>query len=194
MLFVTTNTRTTHRHLRATALRGHAFAALALRVAGDRIRAKATASRAPMVPASDGSNDLGIHVGSICAALAEELEVRLSVKTDEIRLHAACCQQVGLIVSELVRSAAHHNLKGRREAVEIILSGWGGNVRCLVKGSRSTGLGSQECPERRRVRMLAAELGGSVEWWFTESGSFAGLHFSIERSKELPSQLNADST
>lgn len=194
MPFVMTSTRTTHRQLRATALRGHAFAALALTVAGDRIRAKAAASRDPMVPASDESMDLGIHVGSICAALAEDLGVRLSVKTDEIRLHAACCRQVGLIVSELVRSAARHNLKGRRGAIAVTLSGWGGSVRCLVRDSRSTASHSQERPERWRVRTLAAELGGSVEWWFTESGSFAGLHFSIERSKDLPSQLNADFT
>ncbi|MBZ9847396.1 hypothetical protein LB565_05245 [Mesorhizobium sp. CA14] len=194
MQLVTTSTRTTPRQLRLAALRGDAVAMLALSMAAQRMRATPSARRAPVIPTDDGTMDLGGHVGSICAALSEQLRVRLSVKTDEIRLDAACCRRVGLILSELVRSAARHNLKGRRGAIAVTLSGWGGNVRCLVRSSRSTAADSQERPERRRVRTLAEELGGSVDWWFTESGSFAGLHFSIERSKDLPSQLNADLT
>jgi two-component sensor histidine kinase len=102
------------------------------------------------------------------------------VKTDEIWLEAERCWRIGLIVSELIRNAARHGLKGRSGSIVVALSGADRKVRCLVSDD---GCAMPDPPEgrgRRLVRTLAAELGGEVDWWFTPSGSSVGLQCPLE--------------
>jgi two-component sensor histidine kinase len=169
--------------LALAARRGHASARPALTLAADRLRAKAEAHRALLIPLGNGSTDLGSYVGRLCASLSEaslrEQGVQLTLKTDEIWLDPARCWRVGLIVSELVRNAARHGPKGEEGAIEVALGRAGGSVRCLVRDNGSAVPDAPEGRGRRLVRILATELGGSIEWRFTQTGSFANLQFLI---------------
>ena len=167
--------------LSLAASRGHATSAPALALAAERLHAQAEAHRALLVPFVDGVMDLGVYVEKLCASLSRaslgERGIHLSVTTDEIWLDAACCWRVGLIVSELIRNAVRHGLGGRKGAIAIAMSQKGGRVQCLVSDDGCAASNPPEGRGRRLVRALAAELGGSVDWWFTRSGSFVGLEF-----------------
>ncbi len=169
--------------LSRAAARGPGAAGLALTQAADRLRAQAEAHRALMTPFFDGPMDLGLYVGRLCASLSEaslgERGIRLTLETDEIWLDAAQCWRVGLIVSELIRNAVRHGLSGRAGSIGVSLTERGDRVRCIVSDN---GCATPDPPEgrgRRLVRTLVTELEGVVDWWFTASGSFAGLEFPI---------------
>lgn len=156
-------------------------AAPALALAASRLRAHAEAHRALLAPIADGPIDLGLYVGKLCASLSQaslgERGIGLTVTTDEIWLDAARCWRVGLIVSELIRNAARHGLAGRRGTIAVTLAERAGCVRCMVSDNGQAVSNPPEGRGRRLVRALAADLGGSVDWWFTTFGSFVGLEF-----------------
>lgn len=182
-----TSTGARRRRRPVGAMQSHALAALTLNLAAQRLRKKEAAARtALLVPAGSGTMDLGAHVGRLCAALSEELEVRLSLKTEEICLDGERCRLVGLIISELVRNATRNAVKERREVIQVALSGWGDNVRCLVTSTRSAPSARRDSDGHRLVRASAAKLGASVDWWSNDRECFTGVHFPLEGSIDAP--------
>jgi two-component sensor histidine kinase len=177
--------------LSLAASRGEATAAPTLALAAERLRAMAEAHRSLLVPVVEDVIDLGRHVGTLCSSLSRatlgERGIRLTVTTDEIPLDAARCWRVGLIVSELVRNAVRHGLRGRQGSIHVALNQNGGRVWCAVCDDGCAASDPPEGRGRRLIRALTTELGGSVEWKFTQLGSIAGVQFPL-RPSELPLQ------
>lgn len=158
-------------------------ATLALRRAADRLRAMAEAHQSLLVPITEGYIDLGDHVGKLCHSLSRaslgERSIQLTVATDEIRLDAARCWPVGLIVSELVRNAARHGLGDSPGSIRVSLNRSGNSVCCVVCDD---GCAAYHRPEERGrwlIHALTAEIGGSVQWKFTPRGSIVGVRFPL---------------
>ncbi|MER9756562.1 sensor histidine kinase [Mesorhizobium sp. M0166] len=155
----------------------------ALRRAVDRLQAMAEAHRSLLVPITEEYIDLGHHVGTLCSSLSRaslsEQGIRLTVATDEIQLDPARCWRVGLIISELIRNAARHSLKDGRGSIRVTLNRNGSSVSCVVCDNGCPASDLSEGRGRRLIRGLTAELGGIVEWKFTQCGSFAGVRFPV---------------
>ncbi|MER8683365.1 sensor histidine kinase [Mesorhizobium sp. M0991] len=169
--------------LSLAASRGEVKAAPALRRAADRLQAMAEAHRSLLVPIAEEDIDLGHHVGKLCSSLSRaslgERGIQLTVATDEIQLDAARCWRVGLIVSELVRNASRHGLKDHQGSIRVTLSKGGSSVSCVVRDDGCAGSDLPEGSGGRLIRALTAELGGTVEWRFTQRGSVAGVCFPL---------------
>lgn len=169
--------------LSIAASRASEMAGPALALAAERLRAMAEAHRSLLVPVADEEMDLGLHVGELCACMSRaslgERGIRLTVASDEIPLNAARCWRVGLIVSELVRNAVRHGLKGRQGSIRVALNRSGGRIWCVVCDDGSASADPPEGRGRRLIRALTAELAGSVDWKFTQSGSVVGLQFPL---------------
>ncbi|MER8692908.1 sensor histidine kinase [Mesorhizobium opportunistum] len=158
-------------------------AAPALRRAADRLLTMAEAHQSLLVPITEEYIDLGDHVGKLCHSLSraslDERSIQLTVATDEIRLDAARCWRVGLIVSELVRNAARHGLGDSHGSIRVSLNRSGNSVWCVVCDDGCAAYHRPEEGGRRLVRALTAEIGGSAQWKFTPRGSVAGVCFPL---------------
>lgn len=158
-------------------------AELALRRAVDRLQAMAEAHRSLLVPITEEYIDLGHHVGTLCSSLSRaslsEQGIQLTVATDEIQLDPARCWRVGLIISELIRNAARHSLKDGRGSIRVTLNRNGSSISCVVCANGCPAFDLSEGRGRRLIRGVTAELGGVVEWKFTQCGSFAGVRFPV---------------
>jgi two-component sensor histidine kinase len=144
-----------------------------------RLRAHAEAHRALLAPSADGPVDLADYVGHVCAAMTEAslapFGVRLQVDADEIWLEAGRSWRVGLIVAELVRNAARHGLGRGPGAIRVSIGQACGWVSCRVSDNGAAAGEARPGRGRRLVEILAAELGGSVDWWFTPAGCYVRL-------------------
>jgi two-component sensor histidine kinase len=109
--------------------------------------------------------------------------VHLAFETDEIWLPSARAWRIGLAIAELVRNAARHGLSGRSGAIAVHLAQRDGHIFCEVgdNGRRPTAL--QPGRGVGLVKALAAELGGSADWRFSEGGCMARLHIPTEARK-----------
>lgn len=169
--------------LTMAASRGRETADQALAHAAERLSAMADAHRSLLVPVAYEAMDLGLHVGNLCASLSRaslgERGIRLSVMTDEIWIDAARCWRVGLIVSELVRNAVRHGLRGRRGSIRVALNARSGRVWCVVCDDGCAALDPPEGRGRRLIRALTNDLKGSIDWKFTQSGSIAEMQFPL---------------
>lgn len=178
------------------ASRAEATAAPALTLAAERLRAMAEAHRSLLVPSAAEVMDLGSHLERLCACLSRaslgERGIRLTVATDEVRLDAARCWRVGLIVSELVRNAVRHGLKGGQGSVRVALNRQEGRIWCVVCDDGCAPPDPPEGRGRRLIRALAAELAGSVDWKFTQSGSVVGLVFPLAAPRPAFQERFAD--
>jgi two-component sensor histidine kinase len=163
----------------AAAEAGNPQVGATLGVVAKRLRAHAEAHRALLAPAADGPVDLADYIGQVCAAMTEaslaSFGVRLLVDADEIWLESGRSWRVGLIVAELVRNAARHGLGRGPGAIRVSLGQACGWVSCRVSDSGGGAGDASPGPGRRLVETLAAELGGSVDWWFTPAGCLARL-------------------
>ncbi|MFZ0266603.1 sensor histidine kinase [Caulobacter sp.] len=156
---------------------------VALARAVDRLRAHAETHRALLQP-MEGQVNLADYVGGLCASMSRaslaERSVYLTVETDEIWAGSARAWRIGLVVAELVRNAARHGLGGRSGAITVHLAQRGGEIFCGVRDNG--GRPSNPRPGRGQglVRALAAELGGSADWRFSDGGCVARLVVPIE--------------
>jgi two-component sensor histidine kinase len=169
--------------LSMAAARDPVAAGPALTSAAGRLRAQADVHRALLAPRAEGQVDLGNYVGRLCGTMAraslDERQIRLTLKTDDVWLEATRCWRVGLILSELLRNAVRHGLAGKSGAVGIDITRDGERIRCVVGDNGRATADPPEGRGRSLVRALAAELGGSVDWWFSQSGSFARLEIPV---------------
>lgn len=148
----------------------------------ERLRAHAETHRA-LLPPMDGHVNLADYIGELCASLSRaslaERYAHLTFETDDIWAPSARAWRIGLVVAELVRNAARHGLGGKGGAITVHLTQSGDQIFCWVSdnGKRPTTLN----PGRGLglVRALAAELGGSADWRFSDSGCVARLHVPI---------------
>ena len=155
----------------------------ALKRAAERLRAHAEAHRALLAPRADGPIDLGHHIGKLCSSLSgaslEERGIDLSLSTDEIWIDGARGWRAGLIVAELIRNAVRHGLQGRSGIIGVEVRKKGSRIQCIVSDDGRAASNPAEGRGRRLVRALAAELHGSVNWRFTNSGSIADVEFPV---------------
>ena len=163
----------------AAAGTGDARVRAALGGAAARLRAHAEAHRALLAPAAVGPVDLADYVGQVCASMTRaslaDHGVRLLVDADEIWLESGRSWRVGLIVAELIRNAARHGLGGGPGAIRVSIAKTCGQVSCGVSDNGRLSGAAAPGRGRRLVEALAAELGGSVDWWFTPAGCLARL-------------------
>jgi two-component sensor histidine kinase len=166
---------------RAAATTADSRSARAITAAQTRLRACAELHRALQAPVGDGSRDLGEHLTRLGARLASaELEprgIRLTVVSEDVRLPADQCWQVGLIVAELVRNASRHGLGGRPGEIRLDLVERFGRVRCTVRDNGGLAPSEGVGRGRRLVEAMAEQLSGRVEWAFTPLGCCARLDF-----------------
>lgn len=163
----------------AAADAGNAQVEAALSNVANRLRAHADAHRALLAPAAGGPVDLADYVGQVCASITRAslapIGVRLHVDADEIWLESDRSWRVGLIVAELIRNAARHGLGEGPGAIRVSIAEACGWVSCGVSDNGRTTLAAEPSRGRGLVEALAAELGGSVDWWFTPTGCLARL-------------------
>ena len=146
-----------------------------------QMRAYADAHRALLSPASGGLVDLADYVCGVCASMTKATlaphGVHLLITTDEIWLDSGRAWRVGLVLAELVRNAARHGLGGGPGVIGVSIGNAGGQVTCQVSDNGGRGGGFQPGHGCRLVQALAAELGGSVQWWFAPAGCHVRLEF-----------------
>jgi two-component sensor histidine kinase len=156
--------------------------------AAQRLHAHAAAHRALLPPAGDTMVNAGDYLRQICTAYAgaalADGDVRLIVKSEPVDLSPDRCWRLGLIVAELVRNAARHGLSNRRGLVLVRLTRRFGETSCLVCDTGQTTRTNAPGRGRRLMTALAADLGGSIEWWFTPQGAMARLLFPDHHSVE----------
>ncbi len=169
--------------LTLAASRKSAAADSALIQAADRLRAHAEAHRALLAPRADGPIDLGHHIGKLCWCLSgaslEEKGIQLRLSAEEIWIDSARGWRVGLIVAELIRNAVRHGLQGGPGVVGVDVRKNGCQIQCIVTDNGRAATNPAEGRGRRLVRAISAELEGSVNWWFTNSGSVVDVEFPI---------------
>ncbi|QAY79062.1 ATP-binding protein [Sphingosinicella sp. BN140058] len=156
--------------------------------AAARLHDHAESHRALMPPAVDGEADLGDHVARICDAFTRatlaERDVHLGVRTVEIRLAAERCWRIGLVLVELIRNAARHGLRGSGGLISVEVSEQSGLLTCEVRDNGRPP--SRAIPGRGQglIRALVAELGGGVEWIFTEGGAIARVQLPVREDAD----------
>ncbi|HYG48649.1 MAG TPA: sensor histidine kinase [Allosphingosinicella sp.] len=147
--------------------------------AAARLRAHVEAHRALVPPGPDGPVNLANYLGELCASLSRaslaERGVRIALRTDEIRVAPDTAWRIGLILAELVRNACRHGLDGGAGAIAVRVTEHRGIILCLVADSGRGSPDSRMGRGRRLARAIAGELGGSVDWWFSPTGSLARL-------------------
>jgi two-component sensor histidine kinase len=165
----------------AAARAGHGEVQDTLERAADRLRAHAHSHQALLQPKTDEVLDLADHLERVCDALARAFiadnGARLLLRADNVRLPAHKCWRIGLIVAELVRNAARHGLSGGTGLILVRVMADSGQVSCVVCDNGCAPTKSSPGLGQNLVRRLAAELGGSVEWHFTEHGGTARADF-----------------
>jgi two-component sensor histidine kinase len=142
--------------------------------AAERLRIHADMHRA-LLPPTDGEVDLADYVSRMCASFSKatlaDQQVLLSVETDEIWLSSARAWRVCLAIAELVRNSARHGLRGRSGNISVQLARTGDELFCRVCDNGSVRGNAEPGRGFSLVRALADELGGSVEWRFSQTGS-----------------------
>ena len=155
----------------------------ALRRAVDRLHAHAENHRALLPPREERVN-LADYIGRLCGAFSRaslvDRQIKLTLETDEIWLASDRAWRLGLVVSELIRNAARHGLRGRAGAITVRITLCHDEMVCLVgdDGHLLTDLRSGR--GMSLVRALASELEGSVDWWPGEQGCVACLRAPAE--------------
>lgn len=155
-----------------------------LKTAASRLDAHAAAHRALLRPNGGGLIDAGEYVERVCLtisnALLEERGATMRLETEEIPLSPDRCWRLGLIVSELLRNAVRHGLSRSNGTIVVRLCRRGHLVSCAV----SNGAGGRASPGsgrgRQLVHVLASEMGGSVEWIFSEEGAFVRVEAPLD--------------
>jgi two-component sensor histidine kinase len=154
----------------------------------ERLHAHADVHRALLAPAAGGSVDLADYVSRVCASMSRASlaanGVQLLVDADEIWLESGRSWRVGLIVAELVRNAARHGLCCGPGAIRVSITEDCGSVTCRVGDNGRLARDAEPGRGRRLVEALAAELGGSVDWWFTPAGCLARLEIPTTIAKD----------
>jgi hypothetical protein len=154
-----------------------------LKSAAARLLARAQAHRALQAPEAVGKMELGGYLEQVCGALgASRLAERsngLTLSADEVWLDVDRCWLIGLIIADLISAPACDGLSGGTGAmhVKIVNGGW----RVLGAVARCGRASMEEGRGRRRVEVLSAELGGTVEWAFARHGRCAWFELPIER-------------
>ena len=147
--------------------------------AAQRLGAYAETHRALLPPLGTAPVNLCDYIGRFCAAMLKsslaEAGVKMTLSSDEINLPPARCWRVALIVAELVSNAFRHGLSGGAGAIGIALTDGRRAISCVVcddgHGPHNPVIGRG----RRLIQTMAAELGGSVDWSFTQEGCTARL-------------------
>jgi two-component sensor histidine kinase len=154
-----------------------------LKQAADRLHAHAEAHRA-LLPPVDGQMNLADYLGRLCATFSRatlvDRSIQLSVDTDEIWLSADRAWRIGLTVAELIRNAARHGLRGRAGSIAVRVARAGEDVVCVVGDDGRCAPNSAAGRGISVARALADDLGGSIDWWFTERGCLARLRAPAE--------------
>lgn len=155
----------------------------ALRRAVERLHAHAESHRA-LLPPMAGRVNLADYIGRLCAAFSRaslvDRLVRLTLETDEIWLASERAWRVGLAVSELIRNAARHGLRGRAGAITVRITLSHGEMVCLVADDGRMLADLRSGRGMSLVRTLAVELEGSVDWWPGEQGCVVCLRAPAE--------------
>ena len=122
----------------------------------------------------------------LSGASLEDRGIELRLSTEEIWIDGARGWRVCLIVAELVRNAVRHGLQGRPGVIDVDVKTAGLRIQCIVTDDGCAETDPVEGRGRRLVRALAAELQGSVNWWFTNSGSTVNVEFPIVQPNDFP--------
>ena len=124
------------------------------------------------------------YIEGICASIAmsalANTRIRLTASICDAFLPPERCWRLGLIVSELVRNAAHHGLRWEEGDIRVELNTDGSELRCSVSDNG----GIEAAPEAGRgcrvVASLADEIGGSVAWQFDAQGTIVVVRLPLD--------------
>lgn len=169
--------------------------------AADRLRDHAASHRALLPPFVPGTANIAEYLAQICqsftkATLADR-GVRLILRSDDIVMPVERCWRLGLVISELVRNAARHGLKGKSGTILVRVSERDGAIAALVSDDGAAAPDSSPGRGQRLTRALVADLDGTIEWSLTPDGSHARMHlpryedFRIARAVGQPARAMA---
>ena len=151
----------------------------ALRSAAARLQAHAEAHRALMPPLKGGRVNLAQYLSSLCAALASaslaDRGVQLTLRIDDMTVAAERSWRIGLVIVELVRNAWRHGFAGGAGAIIVRVAKQGGTITCVVGDNGRGGTSLGQGRGQQIIRSIAAELGGTVDWFLSPAGSLARL-------------------
>lgn len=152
-----------------------------LAAAATRLLSFAEAHRALQAPRTDAAVDIALYLEQLCeavtAAALQERGILLALTATSALLPPARCWRVALIVSELINNGVRHGLKGGPGSICVELTADGQDICCRVVDD---GCGSPQVKPGRGLAVvmgLADELGGTMGWRFTSTGTAAELVF-----------------
>lgn len=161
----------------------------AIAAAVQRLRVHAEAHRA-LMPPIDGEVDLAAYLSVLCEALSKSAlagrAVRLSLHADELWLPSGQAWRLSLAITELIRNAARHGLRGRSGSIRVKLT-LDADALFVRVSDNGSGRGSPlPGSGMNLVRTLAGELGGSAAWQFTRHGCEATIRLPLTQGLDLP--------
>ena len=124
------------------------------------------------------------YVEDICTSIMTSslanTRIRLTASVCDAFLPPERCWRLGLIVSELVRNAAHHGLRWIEGDIRVELNTDGNELRCSVSDNGGTVSSPTTGRGCRVVASLAGEIGGSVVWQFGGRGTIAVVRLPLD--------------
>lgn len=144
-----------------------------------RLHAHAEAHRALSPPRAGGSVNLATHLGELFGRLSRaslaDRNVRVILRSDEIRVRSGRAWRIGLVLAELVRNACRHGLARGGGSIAVRVSEVEGAILCLVADNGRARPKAAPGTGSRVVRSLIVSLGGRVDWFLSPHGSLVRL-------------------
>jgi two-component sensor histidine kinase len=157
-----------------------------------RLMAHADLHRALLRPATAQGLNAADHLARICGAFARTLDAddpRIVMRAENLWLHSDGCWRLGLIVAELLRNAIRHGAAQGSGAVAVELRVEPQRVVCMVGNRGRAAIKRGSGRGMAIVRFLAGELGGQVDWDFSDQGSTVSVLLPRDDSVAAPDGL-----
>ncbi|MBR0907157.1 histidine kinase dimerization/phosphoacceptor domain -containing protein [Bradyrhizobium liaoningense] len=133
----------------------------------DRLESHARLHHALQMPEFSTTVDLAAYLRQLCRSISRaSLEgegIALSLLLHPLKLSSERCWMLGMIVFELITSAARHRSRGGAGAIHLEMWVTAASIACCITDSGSSGESWYRGEARDIVEVLAARLQGAVD-------------------------------
>jgi two-component sensor histidine kinase len=144
----------------------------------------ASVHRCPRMPEHDVWIDATEYLRKLCLAISRSKlngrDINLLLVEHEVRMDAARCWRLGLIVSELIANSARHAFTDRAGSIRVELSVSATFYKCDVADNGRSAQVMRPGRGLAIINALAKGLGGSISQEFGSRGSRSRLTFPTE--------------
>jgi two-component sensor histidine kinase/DNA-binding winged helix-turn-helix (wHTH) protein len=155
----------------------------ALAVVAARLHSYVQVNRCLQIPSQDTTIDASAHLRQLCQSISRSRldyrAIELQFVGRPLQMNSERCWRLGMIISELVTSAARHAFGDRGGKIQVELSRSGPFINCRVADDGSA-------PEKIRpgrgfaiVDGLIASLDGTINQHFGSGGSVSEMYFPV---------------